>query len=213
MGMQYNTHEYNTQEYNQGLLLLILSDIQASTDSKNEAASITKTEAVTLLLALFNFFNQAALTEGVTLSDVETIQDYVAKLETITMVDSRLVSFFTVLVESLTLSDLRLMQTLKPFADTVPVSDVVTTDDQMSKSEILGMSDALLPFAVGKRALDAITISELQLFAAGRTLSDFQFMVDLLTKQVTAKVLGDSLRVNAWLELRKQAANIWTSLQ
>lgn len=208
----YNNSQYNQSEYDQGALLLILSDVQTSTDAKTNSDSTTRTEAVTLTLVLYSLFTQAAQTESVSLSDATTMEEFLTKVESISSVDSHLISLFRTLIDSLTPSDLALMQSIKTLSDSSGVTDVVTTDDQMAKAEIMTVTDALQPFVMGKPLADSITLADLRAFSQSHSFSDFSFMIDLLTKQVTGKTFNDILQVNTWLELRKEAVNIWTSL-
>ena len=104
---QYNTIQYDVNQYNASTSLLTqtLTESISESDARVSEADPVKTETVTGVDALVKLVQQAALTETITQSDAETIQNFITKIESMSETDALTNSVTSLQSDSLTPSD------------------------------------------------------------------------------------------------------------
>lgn len=144
-----------------------------------------------------NLYNAAvlvlALFESLTSSDARTIDDLQGTLsEAITMADT-LQRYFNGAI----------------FNETLTPTDVILNQAQISKLDIMTLTDAFTA-TVLKSLLETMTLSDLRTMAQSRQFVESLVLVDILTKFISDKRLNDSLRLQDWLNIKKNPAEqVW----
>lgn len=69
--------------------------------------------------------------------------------------------------------------------------------------ETLSSSDSSIIKSIGKKLSETVTPSDILAKDVEITLQETQFMIDILTKHISEKLLSESITIQHWLDLKK----------